>query len=293
MQFPGEGEPSMRLRNFGPLKSQVPVIGQGTWKIADRGARAKRSVESLRLGIELGLNHLDTAELYGDGGAEEVISDAIAGRKRDTLFIVSKVLPQHASYRGTIQACNASLKRLRIDYLDAYLLHWQSRFPIDETMGALEELVDQGKTRALGVSNFDVPDLEDAQRVLKRHPIACNQVLYHLRDRAAEAQVLPYCARHQIAIVGYSPFGQGDFPSARSRQGQVLAKIAARHDATPHQVALAFLTREPGTFTIPKASDIAHVRENAGAGELVLNADDIAEIDAAFPLTKDAPLGAL
>jgi len=153
--------------------------------------------------------------------------------------------------------------------------------------------VDQGKTRALGVSNFDIPDLEDAQRVLKRHPIACNQILYHLRDRAAEAQVLPYCARHQIAIVGYSPFGQGDFPSARSRQGQVLAKIAARHDATPHQVALAFLTRELGTFTIPKASDIAHVRENAGAGELVLNADDIAEIDAAFPLTKDAPLGAL
>jgi len=283
----------MRVDGFGPLKSQVPAIGQGTWQIPDRGAQAKRSAESVRLGIELGLTHIDTAELYGDGRAEEVICQAITGFKRNEIFIVSKVLPQHASYRETIQACEASLRRLRIDYLDVYLLHWQSRFPIEETMGALEALVDQGKTRALGVSNFDVADLEEARRVQQRHPIACNQVLYHLRDRAPEARLLPYCARHQIALVGYSPFGHGDFPSARSRQGQVLAKVAVNHNATPHQVALAFLTREPGTFTIPKASDAVHVRENAAAGELVLGADEIAEIDAAFPLASDAPLGVL
>lgn len=283
----------MRFHNFGPIKLPVPVIGQGTWQIPDRGAQAKRSVQNLQLGIKLGLLHIDTAELYGDGRAEEVVGQAITGFKRDELFIVSKVLPQHASYRGTIQACDASLKRLGIDYLDVYLLHWQSRFPIEETMSALEELVDQGKTRALGVSNFDVEVLEEARRALQKHPMACNQVLYHLRDRGAEAHVSPYCAQHNIAIVGYSPFGQGDFPSPRSREGQVLAKVAERHNATPHQVAIAFLTRKPGTFVIPKSSDPAHLRENAAAGDLVLNRDDIAEIDVAFPLSKDAKLGTL
>ena len=283
----------MRVHTFGPLNSPVPVIGQGTWQIADRGAQAKRSVESLRLGIELGLNHIDTAEMYGDGRAEEVVGQAIAGLKREKLFIVSKVLPQNASYRGTMRACEASLRRLHIDYLDVYLLHWQSRFPIEETMGALEELVDQGKIRALGVSNFDVEDLEEARSALRRHPIACNQVLYHLQDRAMEARLLAYCASHHIALVAYSPLGQGDFPSPRSQHGKVLARVAERHQATPQQVALAFLTREPRTFAIPKASNPAHVRENAAAGDLALKPEDIAEIDAAFPLPRDTRLSAL
>ncbi len=283
----------MRARTFGPLQRHVAVIGQGTWQLPDRGRAAQRAVTSLRLGIQLNLCHIDTAEMYGDGRAEELVADAIAGVARDRLFVVSKVLPTHASFRGTISACEASLRRLRLDYLDAYLLHWQSRYPIGETMAAMEQLVDDGKIKALGVSNFDVADLEDARAALQRHPLACNQVLYHLRERAAEALVLPYCQEHGIALVGYSPFGHGDFPSPRSRQGTALENIAQRHKATPRQVALAFLTREEGTFTIPKASDEQHVRENAAAGDLVLSPAEIDEIDAAFPLRRTASLPAL
>jgi diketogulonate reductase-like aldo/keto reductase len=284
---------SMRTRTFGPLRRQVPVIGQGTWQLPDRGAAAQRTVSALRLGIQLGLRHIDTAEMYGEGRAEELVAEAIAGIAREELFIVSKVLPQHASFRGTIQACEASLRRLRLDHLDVYLLHWQSHYPISETMGAMEQLVDDGKIRALGVSNFEVADLDAARAALQRHPLACNQVLYHLRERAAEALVLPYCQRHGIALVGYSPFGHGDFPSPRSRQGAVLGQIAQRHAATPRQVALAFLTREEDTFTIPKAADEQHVRENAVAGDLALTASEIAEIDAAFPLHRAASLPVL
>ncbi|MBC5805376.1 MAG: oxidoreductase [Candidatus Eremiobacter antarcticus] len=283
----------MRTRTFGPMRRHVPVIGQGTWQLPDRGAAAERSVTALRLGIQLNLCHIDTAEMYGDGRAEELVADAIAGVARDRLFIVSKVLPQHASFRGTIRACEASLRRLRLDYLDVFLLHWQSRHPISETMGAMEQLMDEGKIAALGVSNFDVADLEAARAALQRHPLACNQVLYHVRERAAEALVLPYCQRHGIALVGYSPFGQGDFPSPRSGQGAALSNIAQRHDATPRQVALAFLTREQGTFTVPKASDEQHLRENAAAGDLELTPSDIKEIEAAFPLRHTTSLPVL
>ena len=282
----------MRTREFGPLDKRVPVIGQGTWQIPDRGTQAPQAVAALRLGIELGLRHIDTAEMYGDGRAEALVAQAIAGLPRDQLFIVSKVLPQHASHQGTIKACEASLRRLRLDYLDVYLLHWQSSYPIGETMGALEVLVDAGKIRALGVSNFDVDDLEAARAALQRHPLACNQVLYHLRERTIEHAVLPYCQRHHIAIVGYSPFGHGDFPSPRSRQGEVLEGVARRHQATPRQVALAFLSHQAGTFTIPKAAGEEHVRENAGALELELSQAEIDQIDAAFPLnprTKSLP----
>lgn len=283
----------MRSRTFGPLQRQVGVIGQGTWQLPDRGADAERAVTALQLGTQLDLCHIDTAEMYGEGRAEELVAEAIAGVARDRLFVVSKVLPQHASLRGTIQACEASLRRLRLEYLDAYLLHWQSRYPISETMAAMEQLVDDGKIKALGVSNFDVDGLEVARASLRRHPLACNQVLYHLRERAAEALVLPYCQRHGIALVGYSPFGHGDFPSPRSRQGAALADIAKRHEASPRQVALAFLTREEGTFTIPKAADEQHVRENAAAGDLQLRPSEISEIDAAFPLRHTASLPVL
>jgi diketogulonate reductase-like aldo/keto reductase len=282
-----------RHHRFGPLPDEVPVIGQGTWQM---GARTDRGpeVEALRAGLGAGLGHIDTAELYGSGLAEEMIAEAIRDLPRRELFIVSKVLPEHASYAGTIAACEASLRRLRTDYLDAYLLHWRGRHPLAETLGALEALVDQGKIRALGVSNFDVDDIEEALPLLERHPIACNQVLYHLEERYAEGALSELCARHQIAVVGYSPFGHGRFPGPRSARGRTLAEVAARHGATPRQVALAFLTRRPGFFAIPKAASAEHAVENAGALSLVLDPQDVAEIEAAFPAparrTGDLPM---
>ena len=280
----------MRREIFDSLGTSVPVIGQGTWLMHDRGAGAQSAVAALRLGIELGLTHIDTAELYGEGRAEEIVGQAIAGLPREQLFVVSKVLPQHATYEGTLRACEASLRRLGTDYLDVYLLHWRSGHPLAKTMAAMERLIDNGKIRALGVSNFDVDDMAEAQRALERHKLACNQVLYHLLERAIERRVLAYCRKHGIALVAYSPFGQGEFPSMRSRSGQTLQAIAQRHDATPRQVALAFLTRGSGVFTIPKAERPEHVRENAGAGDLVLSETDIAEIDAAFPAGRGRAL---
>ena len=276
----------MRTRHFGPTQRLVPVIGQGTWQLHDRGARAAQAVAALHLGIELGMTHIDTAEMYGDGRAEEMVGDAIAGLARETLFIVSKVLPQNASHEGTIAACERSLQRLRTDYLDVYLLHGRGRYPLEATMSAMERLVDDGKIRALGVSNFDVDDMEEARAALKRHPIACNQVLYHLRERAIEHRVLPYCQQHDIAVVAYSPFGHGDFPQPPSRDGLVLEQLAKRHQATPRQIALAFLTRSEGTFAIAKAEREDHVRENAAAGDVRLAAADVAELEAAFPLGR-------
>lgn len=276
----------MRTHTFGHTRCRVPVIGQGTWQIHDRGARAAQATDALRLGIQLGLTHIDTAELYGDGRAEEIVGEAIAGVPRERLFIVSKVLPQHASYAGTIQACDASLRRLRTEYLDVYLLHWRGRYPLEETMGAMEALVDAGKIRALGVSNFDVKDIKEARAALRKHPLACDQVLYHPRERRIEHRVLPHCRSHDIALVAYSPFGSGDFPSPRSGAGRVLDEIARAQKATMRQVALAFLTRDEGMFAIPKAEQAEHVRENAGAGDLTLSPAEIGAIDAAFPVGR-------
>ncbi len=257
------------------------------------GARAASAVNALALGIDLGMTHIDTAEMYGDGRAEEIVGDAIAEKKRDALFIVSKVLPQNASYEGTLRACRRSLKRLRTEYLDVYLLHWRGRHPLQETMSAFERLVDEGLIRALGVSNFDVDDMDEARAALTRHPLVCNQVLYNLDERSIEHRVLPYCRTHGIAVVAYSPFGHGEFATGSSQGGQVLAAIAKRHGATPRQVALAFLTRYPGSFTIPKAEREDHVRENAAAGDLTLTRDDIAAIDAAFPVGRSTELPTL
>ena len=248
----------------------------------------KHEVETLRAGIELGMTHIDTAELYG---SEEMIAEAIRDVPRSELFIVSKVLPQNASHAGTIRACEASLRRLGTEYLDVYLLHWRGRHPLAETLGALEALRQQGKIRALGVSNFDVGDLEEARGLLGGTPIACNQVLYHLTERFVDAELVDYCARHRIAVVGYSPFGHGRFPRPDSAGGRVLAAVAARHSVTPRHVALAFLVREPPRFTIPKAATAAHARENAAALTLHLDERDLTEIDAAFPVPR--PTGAL
>ena len=269
------------------MPDRVPVVGQGTWQMASGRDRGEE-IAALRAGIARGLTHIDTAELYG--GAEDLIAEAIRGIPRRDLFIVSKVLPGNASHAGTLRACEQSLRRLGIDYLDVYLLHWRGSVPLAETMGALEDLVDQGKIRALGVSNFDVADLEEARALLQRHPIVCNQVLYHLNERHIDAELVPYCRKHDIAVVGYSPFGHGRFPSPSRGGGRALAAVAARRGATPRQVALAFLAREAPLFTIPKASSVAHAEENGGALQLALDAHDIAEIDAAFPARAGSEL---
>jgi len=268
----------VRQKKFGQNGPQVSVIGQGTWYI-DRGDR-KRAVAALRRGIDLGMTHIDTAEMYGD--AELVIADAIAGQ-RDKIFLVSKVLPGNASRRGTITACERSLKRLKTDRLDGYLLHWRGSYPLAETVSAFEQLVSSGKIRAWGVSNFDVDDLEEMLAVAGEGKITCNQVLYHLRERAIEHAVIPWCEAHGVAVVAYSPFGHNDFPSPGSNAGQVLRTIADAHGASPRQVALAFLTREACVFAIPKASTPEHAAENAAAGDLVLSDEEIAALDKAFP----------
>ena len=268
----------MRHHPFGNGGPDVSVIGQGTWYL-DRGDR-KRAIAALQRGIETGMTHIDTAEMYGD--AELVIADAIAGR-RDKLFLVSKVLPNNASRRGTVTACERSLKRLKTDRLDCYLLHWRGSYPLEDTVAAFEELVAAGKIRSWGVSNFDVDDLNQLLAVSGKGRIACNQVLYHLQERAIEHAVIPWCERHGVAVVAYSPFGHDEFPSARSEGGKLLQSIADAHGATPRQVALSFLARAPSVFPIPKASSAGHAEENAAAGDLVLDAGEMAALDKAFP----------
>jgi diketogulonate reductase-like aldo/keto reductase len=268
----------MKQKKFGTTGHSVSVIGQGTWYI-DHGDR-NQAIAALRRGIDLGMTHIDTAEMYGD--AELVIAEAIAGR-RDETYLVSKVLPSHASRRGTIEACECSLKRLKTDRLDCYLLHWRGNFPLTETVDAFEQLVRSGKIRSWGVSNFDADDLDELLDVAGEGKIACNQVLYHLQERAIEHAVIPWCLKHGVAVVAYSPFGHNDFPRPNSKGGEVLQIVAKRHGASARQVALAFLAREPHLFTIPKASTAEHAAENAAAGDLVLGADEIAALDKAFP----------
>jgi diketogulonate reductase-like aldo/keto reductase len=268
----------LRKQKFGSNGPDVPVIGQGTWYI-DRGDR-KSAVAALRRGIELGMTHIDTAEMYGD--AEPVVAEAIAG-KRDEVFLVSKVLPSNASRRGTITACERSLKRLQTDRLDCYLLHWRGSYPFDETVAAFAELVAAGKIRSWGVSNFDTDDLHELLAVAGRGKIACNQVLYHLQERAIEHAVIPWCEQHGVAVVAYSPFGHDDFPSPRSKAGEVLQSIADAHRASPRQVALSFLTRNPAVFAIPKAASAEHAADNAAAGKLTLSESEIAALDKTFP----------
>ncbi len=274
----------MISRQFGPTGRAVPVVGQGTWNVPLRGAAADEAKRALRRGVELGLVHLDSAEMYGDGGAEQLLGEAIRGLPREALFIVSKLLPSNSSYAGTIAACERSLARLGTDYLDCYLLHWRGGVPLGETMRGLEKLLDDGKIRALGVSNFEVADLEEATAALDHAPLACNQVLYNLGERTVEDHELEWCRAHGVALVGYTPFGRGDWTD---RQGaRVLEEIGRAHGVGARAVILAFLTRDPAAFTIPKASTIAHVEENAAAGDLRLSAEEIARIEAAFPRRK-------
>jgi diketogulonate reductase-like aldo/keto reductase len=268
----------MKFKKFGTTGHDVSVIGQGTWYI-DRGDR-KSAVAALRRGLDLGMTHIDTAEMYGD--AELVIAEAIAGR-RDETYLVSKVLPSNASRRGTIAACERSLSRLKTDHLDCYLLHWRGSYPLAETVEAFDQLVGAGKIRSWGVSNFDAGDLDELLDVAGKGKIACNQVLYHLQERAIEHAVMPWCAKHNVAVVAYSPFGHNDFPDSRSKGGAVLQTVAKRHGVSTRQVALAFLGRDAHVFPIPKSSNADHAAENAAAGDLTLGAEDIAALDQAFP----------
>jgi len=275
-------------RIFGTTQRLVASIGQGTWKI--EGSAAADVIAALRRGLDLGLTHIDTAEMYGSGASERIIGKAIEGR-RDEVFLVSKVLPNHASKSGTLAACDKSLAHLRTDRLDCFLLHWRGSVPLEDTIAAFETLVRQGKILAWGVSNFDVQDLAEVAAIAGPGHPACNQVLYHLKERAIEHAVLPWCAQHGTAVVAYTPFGQspGIF-AGESKAAKVLREIADSHGATPRQVALRFLLRQPEVFVIPKASDIAHVTENAGTYNVELNDSDMAKIDAAFPVGK-APRG--
>ncbi len=271
----------MKTRLMGPTGIPVSVIGQGTWYLEQSDRR--EAIQAVRRGLELGMTHIDTAEMYGSGEVERMVGEGIAGH-RPEVFLASKVLPEHASYKGTLRGCEASLKRLRTEYLDLYLLHWAGRYPLAETIRAFEQLVSDGKVRAYGVSNFDPGEIEEAVSIAGPEKIACNQVLYHLRQRAIEHGVIPACEKHGIAVVAYSPFGSGRFPSRNTPGGKVLAKIAVSHRATPHQVALAFLTKRQNIFTIPKASQVRHVEENAEAADLELSKKDIHNLEHAFPL---------
>ncbi|HEX6999842.1 MAG TPA: aldo/keto reductase [Gammaproteobacteria bacterium] len=274
----------MRTLTFGPTGVAVPVLGQGTWNMERDGER--EVLAALAAGIDAGMTHIDTAELYGNGRVERLVGRAIAGRRREELFLVSKVLPANASYRDTLAACERSLRRLGTDYLDVYLLHWRGRVPLAETLRAFEELEAAGKIRAYGVSNFDVDDLEEAVSIAGEGRIACNQVLYHLNERSIEFAVLPWCRQHNVAVVAYSPLGSGDFPSPRTAGGKVLAEIGDRRGLTPQQVALAFLLQRSEGFAIPKAASTTHVLQNAAVGDVELAPEELERIDAAFPAKR-------
>jgi len=262
------------------MAKKVSVIGQGSWNLEQ--ANRDLAIASLRQGLDLGMNHIDTAEMYGAGMSERIIGEAIQNR-RDEVFLVSKVLPQNATRKGTIAACEKSLSRLKTDRLDCYLLHWRGQHPLAGTLDAFAELKNQGKILSWGVSNFDVEDLNEVYRLTGDGELACNQVLYHLLERGIEHRVIPWCEQHGAAVVGYSPFGHGEFPSGNSAGGKVLHAIAVKYGATPRQIALRFLTRRPSLFTIPKASALAHCTENAGIN-FSLSDDDLEQINIAFPL---------
>jgi diketogulonate reductase-like aldo/keto reductase len=269
----GRSIPTVRL----PAGEEIPVVGQGTWHMAEDPGRHEDELAALRLGLDMGLSLIDTAEMYADGAAEELVGEAIAGR-RDEVFLVSKVLPQHASRRGTLVACEASLRRLGTDRIDLYLLHWRGRFPLDQTLDAFGVLVDQGKIRFWGVSNFDVADMADLFRVEAGGSVQTDQVLYSLAHRTVERELLPASLELGVPIMAYSPIEQG-----RLVGHPVLESIAARHDATSAQVALAWVLHQDGVAAIPKAGSPAHVRENAGALEIRLTDEDLAALDRAFP----------
>lgn len=266
-----------------PSGQPVARLGQGAWQIGEQRSLHMSELNALRAGLDLGLTLIDTAEMYGDGGSEELVAEAIAGR-REQVYVVSKVLPSNASRRGTIAACERSLKRLKTDYLDLYLLHWQGSTPFAETLEAFTSLRDRGAIRHFGVSNFDREELAAAHALDGGTALATNQVLYNLEHRGIEWDLLPWCRKHDMPVMAYSPLGSD---STRLRTHPVLRKIAARRGVTPARMALAWVLREPDVIVIPKAANEAHVRDNYAALALELEAADLAELERSFP----APLG--
>ncbi|HZW20705.1 aldo/keto reductase [Noviherbaspirillum sp.] len=262
----------------------IPVLGQGTWCMAEKPRSRESEINALRRGLDLGMRLVDTAEMYADGASEELVGEALAGR-RDEVFLVSKVLPQNASRRGTIAACERSLRRLGTDRLDLYLLHWRGSVPLQETVEALARLKHDGKIRHWGVSNFDLDDMRELEALAGGEPVV-NQVLYNLTRRGIEYDLLPWCRSNGIAVMAYSPIEQGKLLGH-----PVLREVAARHDATAAQVALSWVLRQQGVVAIPKAGRAAHVEENREALELALTEADLVELDRAFrPPTSPRPL---
>jgi diketogulonate reductase-like aldo/keto reductase len=271
-----------------PSGEMVPALGQGTWMMAEKKARRAAEIAALKLGVELGMTLIDTAEMYADGGAEELVAEAIAGT-RDRVFLVSKVLPENASRAGTVTACERSLKRLRTNVIDLYLLHWRGRHPLAETLAGFEALMKAGKIRHWGVSNFDTDDMEELFALTGGRACATNQILYNVKRRTPEYDLIPLLARHRVPVMAYSPLEQTRLPLKNA-----LARVGGKHNATPFQIALAWLLRQDGMIVIPKASSDAHVRDNFAALNIHLDADDLAAIDAEFqPPSKKKPLESL
>jgi diketogulonate reductase-like aldo/keto reductase len=260
-----------------PSGERIPALGQGTWRMGERPAARSDELRALRLGLELGLTLIDTAEMYADGGAEELVAEAIDGRRND-VFLVSKVMPSNATRRGTIEACERSLRRLRTDRIDLYLLHWPGRHPLAGTVEGFTELREAGRIRHWGVSNFDALDLGEVAAVPGGGAVATDQVLFNLSRRSAEREVLAWCRDHGLPLMAYSPVDRGALV-----RNDAVAGVAARHEATPGQVALAWVLRHDGVCAIPKAATHEHVRENARALELRLDADDLERLDREFP----------
>jgi len=271
-----------------PSGESIPAFGLGTWHMGENRRLAGDEEAALKLGIDLGMSLIDTAEMYGSGTAEEIVGRAIAGR-RDRLFIVSKVLPYNASQKGVIEACERSLKRLGTDRIDLYLLHWRGSVPLSETLAAFVRLKRDGKIRHHGVSNFSTDDMKEWVGLNGGESVAANQILYNLSRRGPEWELIPWCRERRIAIMAYTPLEQGRILSNRA-----LAEVAGRHRATPAQVALAWLLRQEGMMVIPKATRPEHVRDNRGAADLTLDSDDLAALDRAFPPPNSrTPLGML
>jgi diketogulonate reductase-like aldo/keto reductase len=258
-----------------PNGKAVPVLGQGTWHMGESQEERRAELDALRLGIDLGMTLIDTAEMYADGGAEKVVGEAIAGR-RDDVYLVSKVYPHNATRKGAIAACERSLRRLKAECLDLYLLHWRGSVPLEETLSAFEDLRSRGKIRDFGVSNFDKSDMEEIMQIPGGERTATNQVLYNLQRRGIESDLLPWCRHRGIPIMAYSPI----------EQGRLLASLrisSERRGLTPAQVALAWVLSQDGVIAIPKASNIQHVSENRAAADVMLSAQELAELDSLYP----------
>jgi len=260
----------------------MPVLGQGTWRMGEHPSRRRTDIAALRLGIDLGMTLIDTAEMYGEGEAEELIGEAIAGR-REEVFLASKVYPHNASRRGAVEACERSLRRLKTDYIDVYLLHWRGNIPLSQTLDAFQLLKEKGKILDSGVSNFDVADMEEALALTGGEGIATNQVLYNLLHRGIEWDLIQWCRGRRIPIMAYSPVGSTPDEQKQMLGNATLKSIASRHAATPAQIVLAWLLRQPDIVVIPKASRPEHIRENRAALDIHLTDRDLRELDHAFP----------